>query len=151
MVQGSLQTLVRRLHRIAGGPEGPSDRQLLQRFAATKDETAFAVLVRRYGGLVLGVCERVLHHTADAEDAFQATFLVLARKAASLPWRESVGGWLHEVAHRVALKARAERSRRQAQERQARSEPRARPDAGWRELCAALDEELRHLPDDCRA
>ena len=112
MVQGPLQTLVRRLHQIAGGSEEPSDRQLLQRFATANDETAFAVLVRRYAGLVLGVCEHVLHNEADAEDAFQATFLILARKAATLPWRESVGGWLHEVAHRVALKARAERSRR---------------------------------------
>src|SRR5947209_1991102 len=153
MVQGQLQTLVRRLHRIAGRPEGPSDRQLLQRFADANDEAAFAVLVRRYGGLVLGVCEHILHNEADAEDAFQATFLVLARKASTLPWRESVGGWLHEVAHRVALKARTERSRRQAQERRQAimSKLEARPDTGSRELCAALDEELRRLPDDCRA
>jgi RNA polymerase sigma factor (sigma-70 family) len=153
MTQGTLQTLVRRLHRIASEPEGPSDRQLLQHFATTNDQTAFAVLVRRYGGLVLGVCECVLHHAADAEDAFQATFLVLARKAASLPWRESVGGWLHEVAHRIALKAKAERLRRQAQERRQATmlSPKTPPDPGSRELCAALDEELRRLPDDCRA
>src|SRR5262249_30159791 len=110
-------------------------------------------LVRRYGGLVFGVCEHVLHNEADAEDAFQATFLVLARKAATLPWCESVGGWLHEVAHRIALKARTERSGRQAQERRQAilSKPRARADTSGRELCAALDEELRQLPDDCRA
>ncbi len=153
MIQAQLQTLVRRLHRLAGGTEGLSDRQLLQRFAAEHDEAAFAVLVRRHGGLVFGVCKRILHNEADAEDAFQATFLVLARRAAALPWQESVGGWLHEVAHRVALKARTERSRRQAQERRhvATIEPEVGPDSGCRELCAALDEELRRLPADCRA
>src|SRR5262245_45639935 len=153
MIQPQLQTLVRRLHRLAGGTEGLSDRQLLQRFATERDETAFAVLVRRHGGLVFRVCKRILGNEADAEDAFQATFLVLARRAAALPWQESVGGWLHEVAHRVALKARAERLRRQAQERRQvpMIEPEARPDTGCRELCAALDEELRRLPADCHA
>src|SRR5262249_35951187 len=153
MIQPQLQTLVRRLHRLAGGTEGLSDRQLLQRFAIEHDETAFAVLVRRHGGLVLRVCKRILGNETDADDAFQATVLVLAPRAAARPRHGAVGGWLHEVAHRVALKARADRSRRQAQETRhvPLIEPETRPDSGCRELCAALDEELRRLPTDCRA
>src|SRR5262249_24908182 len=74
-----------------------SDRQLLQRFAALRDEAAFALLVERHGGLVYGVCRRLLRHAQDAEDAFQAAFLVLARKAGTIPWRDDVGNWLYAV------------------------------------------------------
>src|SRR5438876_1279825 len=88
-----------------------SDRELLRRFAQERDETAFATLVRRHGPMVLHGCQRVLHNWHDAEDAFQATFLVLARKAASRTWDESVGSWLYLVAHRLALKIRAGRER----------------------------------------
>src|SRR2546423_1661587 len=87
------------------GQQGPTDRELLQRFATLQDEEAFTLLVRRHGPMVLAVCRRVLNQMQDAEDAFQATFLVLARKAASVRWRESVGGWLYEVAQHVALRA----------------------------------------------
>src|SRR5437764_874199 len=153
MIQAPLHTLVRHLHRVAGATDAAlTDRQLLQRFAAGRDQAAFAALVRRHGGLVLGVCWRVLRDADDAEDASQATFLVLARKAASLPWRDSIAGWLYEVAHRVARKARAERARRRAQERrQPTTDPETPPGPAWGELCAVLDEELLRLPEDCRA
>src|SRR5947208_15704218 len=82
-----------------------TDGQLLTHFVATRDEASFAALVRRHGPMVLGVCRRVLHDAHDAEDAFQATFLVLARKAGSVVKRESVGCWLYGVAHRTALEA----------------------------------------------
>lgn len=96
----------------------PTDGALLECFVARRDELAFAELVRRHGPMVLGVCRRLLRHREDAEDAFQAAFLVLARKAASVVPRESVAGWLYGVACRTALGARARRSRRAARERQ---------------------------------
>src|SRR4051812_33075389 len=77
-----------------------TDRDLLEQFARDRDETAFAVLLRRHGAMVLRVCRGILGHEQDAEDAFQATFLVLARKAATIRWQESIGSWLHEVARR---------------------------------------------------
>src|SRR5258708_4090598 len=83
------------------GPPGLSDRQLLERFTTARDESAFAAIVRRHGAMVLGVCRRLLRHEQDAEDAFQATFLVLARKAGSTRWADTVAAWLHEVAHRT--------------------------------------------------
>jgi RNA polymerase sigma factor (sigma-70 family) len=134
-------------------PREPMDGQLLARFAAAREEAAFATLVQRYGPLVLGVCRRVLCHEQDAEDAFQATFLVLARHAAVIRKQESVGSWLYGVAHRVALKAKAEAARRhvhlRAQPGGSLADPLA--DLTWRELCAALDEELTRLPDKYRA
>src|SRR2546423_12393018 len=90
---------VRRMAAVRGAAVAP-DRQLLEAFVATRDQAAFEILVRRYGPMVLGVCRRVLRHAHDAEDAFQATFLVLVRKAASLRRREAVGNWLYGVAYR---------------------------------------------------
>src|SRR5262245_29836996 len=86
--------------------EGQTDGQLLGQFVATRDQGAFAALLRRHGPMVLGVCRRLLGNTDDAEDAFQATFLVLVRKAAAVTSRTVVGDWLHGVARRTALNAR---------------------------------------------
>src|SRR5213592_4597379 len=94
-----------------------TDGQLLARFVAGRDEAAFAALVDRHGAMVLGVCRRVLRHQQDAEDAFQATFLVLARQARAVRKREALGSWLHGVAFRVANKLRARQARREMVEK----------------------------------
>jgi RNA polymerase sigma factor (sigma-70 family) len=130
-----------------------TDGQLLECFVARRDEAAFAVLVRRHGPMVLGVCRRVLGHAQDAEDAFQAAFLVLARKAASIGRRELVGNWLYGVAYRTALDARAAATRRRTRERQVSAMP--EPEAGnsvdvWSDLRPLLDRELNRLPDKFR-
>src|SRR5262249_37082220 len=117
----SLKIAVRRFRGVASSSERLSDRQLLERFTLNRDESAFAALLERHGGMVLGVCRRVLGCPQTADDAFQATFLVLFKKAGSLAWRESVGSWLHEVAYRVALKARVSQRRQRARERLAAS------------------------------
>src|SRR5947208_1387897 len=115
-----------------------SDGQLLERFAAHRDEGAFAALLQRHGGLVYGVCRNVLRNDADAEDAFQATFLVLAKKARAIREERAVGGWLHRVAFRVAMKARRAADRRRQQESQAQrpAEVRSGSEMAWRELQA---------------
>jgi RNA polymerase sigma factor (sigma-70 family) len=129
---------------------GPSDRQLLEQFLRQKDEGAFAVLVQRHGPMVLSVCRRILSHVQDAEDAFQATFLVLARKAQHIAQPELLGSWLYGVAFRVARKARAQAALRRQRESEKETAPMSAPDplleAAWRELRASLDEELRRLP-----
>jgi RNA polymerase sigma factor (sigma-70 family) len=131
---------------------GVSDGQLLARFCAGRDEAAFAALVRRHGSMVLGVCRRVLSDHHDAEDAFQAAFLILARKAGSVVKRQSLASWLYAVACRAALQARASRQRRRARETQVETMPHpevapAEPQ-DWRPL---LDRELSRLPDKYRA
>jgi RNA polymerase sigma factor (sigma-70 family) len=132
----------------AGEAGGQADARLLERFAGRRDEAAFALLVERHGPLVLGVCRRLLRQEQDAEDAFQATFLVLARKAGSIRKGESVASWLYGVALRVARKARAAAIRRQAREAQLRDVPAAEAAPAWagRELRAVLDEEVGRLP-----
>src|SRR5262245_36295856 len=92
------------------------DPDLVRRFAAGRDPAAFAVLVRRHGPLVWGVCRNLLPADADAEDAFQATFLALVRSAPTIRRTEALGGWLHGVAYRVALKARRAAARRKKRE-----------------------------------
>ena len=95
MNTGHFDRVLRHIHRMIGKPpaNGLTDRHLLEQFAHRHDESAFATLVERHAGLVYGVCWRVLRHRQDAEDAFQASFLVLARKAASVSWRDSIGSW----------------------------------------------------------
>src|SRR5260370_27259101 len=130
---------------------GVTDGELLERFIAHRDESAFEGLLRRHGPMVLGVCGRVLRNQADAEDAFQATFLVLVRKAGCIRPRGMVGNWLYGVAHTTALKARAMSSRRTAKERAAaRPQPSVVAQDGA-ELYALFDRELEGLPDRYRA
>jgi RNA polymerase sigma factor (sigma-70 family) len=129
-----------------------TDGDLLERFVAGRDEAAFAALVRRHGQMVWGVCRRVLAGHQDAEDAFQATFLVLVRKAASVVPREMVGNWLYGVAHQTALNARANEARRRTRERQVTQmpEPADREEDLWRCLEPVLDQELSRLPNRYR-
>jgi RNA polymerase sigma-70 factor (ECF subfamily) len=129
-----------------------SDAQLLVGFLEARDDAAFEVLLRRHGPMVLGVCRRVLGNADDAEDAFQATFLVLVRKAHSITKRETMGGWLYGVAYKTALKARAAGELRRAKERRAGAMIRkgTRDEDGDRELRALLDLELSRLPDKYR-
>src|SRR5947209_5921500 len=105
MAGGHRGTPLRQLWQLLGrGRDTRSaDRELLERFVASRDEAAFEALLHRHGPMVLGVCRRVLSSSHDAEDAFQATFLVLARKAGSIRQRVSIGPWLHGVASRLAL------------------------------------------------
>jgi uncharacterized protein (TIGR03066 family) len=144
MTNAGLARFIGQFDRMTAAPDGP----LLERFLAARDQEAFAALVRRHGGMVYGVCSRVLRHRQDAEDAFQATFLILARKASSVRQRASLGGWLYRVAYRTALAARASVARRRQQEMQAPDLP--HPAVGpedWRPL---LDEALSRLPEKYR-
>jgi RNA polymerase sigma factor (sigma-70 family) len=145
---------LRHLRRLTAdrGDEQQPDRQLLQRFAASGNQDAFAALLRRHGPMVLGVCRSVLHDLHDAEDAFQAAFLVLAQKAGSVR-QESVGGYLYRVAYHLAVRARAATARRRARERHAAPPPPADPllDLSLREVRALLYEELGRLPEQYRA
>lgn len=128
-----------------------SDRQLVKRALAGRDEAAFQAIVHRHGPMVYRVCWRVLQHSQDTEDAFQATFLVLAQKLRALRKRASLASWLHGVAHRVALKAKAQTTARQRHEHEAARPASLPPDeVTWGELCSTLDCELSRLPDRWR-
>jgi RNA polymerase sigma factor (sigma-70 family) len=128
------------------------DHQLVERFHAQQDETAFHTLLRRHGPLVLDVCRGVLGHEADAEDAFQATFFVLARKACSIRKKASLASWLHGVAYRTARKARAQFAARQKHEARVPARPPCEPDdLSWREVRQLLHEEVSGLPERYRA
>jgi RNA polymerase sigma factor (sigma-70 family) len=144
--------LLRRAAFGAGDAE-LADGELLDRFIDRRDQAAISALMRRYGPMVWGVCRRILRDYHDAEDAFQATFLVLVRKATSIVQREMVGNWLHGVAHQTALKARATTAKRQAREKHVRAIP--EPEAStepelWHELQPLLDQELSQLPENYR-
>jgi RNA polymerase sigma factor (sigma-70 family) len=148
----SLHRLLRQLaaaHRADTG----SDAELLRLFVQRHEESAFTALVQRYGGLVWNVCRRRLGHDADAEDAFQATFLVLLQRAGSVRRGESVGSWPYGVASRVAGKARQRRDRRRARESFLAHDPAVRPapDPPGHDLRPVLDEEVRRLPEPYRA
>jgi RNA polymerase sigma factor (sigma-70 family) len=132
-------------------PAAAGDGELLARFRARRDEAAFADLVRRHGRLVLAACRQVLPAEADAEDAFQATFLVLLRKADTVRHGRALAGWLYCVAHRVAVQAARSARRRRRHERLASDRPPAAPaDLSWREAAATLHEELDRLPERLR-
>jgi RNA polymerase sigma factor (sigma-70 family) len=150
MANGQLAPVVDYLRRTALALEdGLTDHQLLDRFRRAREEGAFEAIVRRHGAMVLGVCRRVLRHAHDAEDAFQATFLVLARKAQSVRRPERLASWLYAVAYRTAVEAKMLAARRRAKERHM-----ARPEAlepatacDWRDV---LDRELNRLPEKYR-
>jgi RNA polymerase sigma factor (sigma-70 family) len=146
--------LLRYLRRLAAGRANGAgtDQQLLEQFVMRREQAPFAALLRRHGPMVLGVCRRVLGHDQDAEDAFQATFLVLARKAGSIRKHESIGSWLHGVAFHVAERLRAKNARRVTHERKAVSRPAVDPadDVAWREIRCLLDSELARLPEHYR-
>src|ERR1017187_289253 len=110
MAREQLGDAIRQIQRLfsEGTVSGLSDASLLRQFVSSRDEEAFAALVARHGPMLLSVCRSVLREPRDAEDAFQATFLVLVRRAPSLWIDESLGGWLHRVAYRVAIRANAD-------------------------------------------
>src|SRR5262245_8023014 len=130
-----------------------SDAELLGRFVSEGNEEAFTALVKRYGPLVLGVCRRVLHRAEDVEDAFQATFIVLVRKAGVIGRDRPLGSWLYGVARRVARKAGSEAAKRRAREGKASRLSRAKgiPEMNGSDLHAALEEEVGRLPEKYRA
>jgi RNA polymerase sigma factor (sigma-70 family) len=147
--ENSLSPVLRFVRRLARGPDTVSaDGQLLGRLIDGQDSAALAALMGRYGPLVLGVCRRVLGNAHDAEDAFQATFLVLVRKAATVRRRDALGPWLHGVALRIARKAQGSAIRRRARERRAATAEAADPrdDLDRSDLRGVLDEEVSRLP-----
>jgi RNA polymerase sigma factor (sigma-70 family) len=152
MATGKLSGAIRQVRRTAFLQDGArmTDGQLLDRFLNQCDEAAFALLMRRHGPMVLGVCRRVLANSHDAEDAFQATFLVLARKAASIRRRELVGNWLYGAAYRAALEAKAARRRSRETQVNPMPDPEAPAADPWDDLRLALDHELSRLPDKYR-
>lgn len=130
-----------------------SDPELLSRYVSVRDEHAFALIMRRHGGMVLSVCQRRLRNGPDAEDACQAVFLILSRRAAAIRQRESLASWLHGVALRVAARLRRQITRRQHREAAVRSAAAtsSTADPSWRDVQAALDEEIGRLPERYRA
>jgi RNA polymerase sigma factor (sigma-70 family) len=158
MTNGPLAAVLRHLQTWVGVTNRASltDSQLLEEYVLRREETAFAALVERHAPLVFGVCRRMLSHDEDAADAFQATFLVFARRASSIRRRQSLAAWLHGVARRVALKARLQTSRRRdaSQRLMDATVPKTGPDTAdqlaQREATAVLDEELQGLPEKYR-
>jgi cobalt-zinc-cadmium efflux system membrane fusion protein len=152
MAGEQLRTFLRRLRHTVG-PEagGASDSQLLERFAARRDECAFEVLVWRHGGLVLHVCGRLLRQAQDVEDAFQATFLALARGAGAIGKGEALAGWLYQVAYRAALRVRARAAREAARRRDRPAPPAAGPAEPGADVRPVLEEEIDRLPEKYRA
>jgi RNA polymerase sigma factor (sigma-70 family) len=151
--RGQLDMLIQCMRRAVGHPtDGATDASLLERFVAGRDEAAFELLLWRHGPMVLSVCRRMLRCDHDAEDAFQAAFLLLARKAGAIRHREAVAGWLYQTACRIALRAR-ETARKRPVAVPPGAEPTApdsETDAIWRDLRPVLDEEVGRLPKKYR-
>jgi RNA polymerase sigma factor (sigma-70 family) len=152
MADGNLRTLVQYMRRTATPHRSASlsDGQLLERFLSYQDEAAFEVLVWRHGSMVFDVCRRLLRHQQDAEDAFQATFLILVRKAHSIGRSESLSGWLYKVAYRSALAARNRLAAHPMSPLIEVAGPETTSDLVWRDLRPVLDEEVQHLPEKYR-
>jgi RNA polymerase sigma factor (sigma-70 family) len=149
MSEGPLSTLLDYLRRLVSSEATDcSDEELLERFALERDEMAFESLLHRYGPLVWSICHRILTQEHAAEDAFQATFLVLVRKAGSVSKKASIRSWLHGVALRVALRARQHENLRRRRE-QVRSF-RQTDEASWNDVRSILDEEIQRLPEKYR-
>jgi RNA polymerase sigma factor (sigma-70 family) len=155
MAHAQLNRVLRHLEdlREAKALAEAPDADLLARFTAQREEAAFTALVRRHGPMVLSVCRRVLRREADAEDAFQATFLVLARKASTIRKSASVGSWLHGVARRLAVRAKSQQTRRRDHEQHSADRQPTSPDveAAWHEVQTALDAALAELPEKYRS
>jgi RNA polymerase sigma factor (sigma-70 family) len=153
MATPALGTVLQHLRHATRRPEDAdrTDGDLLEGFITQHDEAAFEALVRRHGPMVLGVCRRILHNEVDAEDAFQATFLVLVRRAASIRPRGMVGNWLYGVAHNTALKAQAMIRKRRVKEKVAATVAKSEAaESAWQQLQTLLDAELSRLPDKYR-
>jgi RNA polymerase sigma factor (sigma-70 family) len=149
MADAPLGAVLRHVRRLAAqDADGPSDGALLRAFAAGEGQAAFTTLVKRHRALVLGVCRHVLHDLHDAEDAFQAAFILLARNAAAVSRQDPLAGWLHAVAYRTARDVRRAAARRRRYEGRARTMRVASPEweVMWREVQAVLDEEVQRLP-----
>src|SRR5262249_44200310 len=146
MAISQMSEVIRHLRRtvLLRDGAGLTDKQLLENYLNRRDEAALEALVRRHGPMVWGVCRRVLRNYHDAEDAFQATSLVLVRKAASITSRELLANWLYGVARQTALKARASAARRKGRERQVAEmpEPAVTEQELWHDLQPLLDQEL---------
>jgi len=155
MAQEPFAAVLEYLRRVCAKQElrNLADADLLERFVTNREDAAFAVLVQRHGPMVLAVCQRVLGDHHNAEDAFQATFVVLVRRAAAIRREAPLSNWLYAVAQRVALKARAKLAARQSRQRELSDMPRAEPldELTWQELRPVLDEEIARLPQKCRA
>src|SRR5437868_7660429 len=152
MATASMSTFLRRLMRgmAAETLRDESDRQLVERLLAGRDEAAFETIVRRHGAMVYRVCWRVLQQGQDTEDAFQTTFLILAERLRTVRRHASLASWLHGVAHRVALKARAQAATRRRHEQKAGAVQFPPAEVPCRELRAVLDAELGQLPEKWR-
>ncbi|MBI3412055.1 MAG: hypothetical protein HY040_27305 [Planctomycetes bacterium] len=146
MADAQLHAVIWRLRSIVGTRQtaGLTDAKLLERFVTARDEAAFEALLWRHGPMVLELCRRLLPQEQDVEDAFQATFLVLVRKAGSIGKPRSVGSWLYKVAFRITLEAKAQAARRAVQEKQIVDLParESADDLVWRDLRPVLDEQL---------
>jgi RNA polymerase sigma factor (sigma-70 family) len=146
-----LQYLRRRVEPEAASEA--TDARLVERFVTERDEAAFEALMRRHGPMVLGLCRGMLRDVHRADDAFQATFLVFARKATSIHKRQSVASWLYGVAYRTAMRLRAQAAQQRLHERQVPAMPPCEPelDLDRQELCHTLHQELQRLPEKYRA